>query len=389
MTLYGFIYDSIVLTNILGGHAENQDISSLEEIKTRTTVDIIGRVVLDTQMHAQASENDFVSAFRIQSTWLLKSHELNPFVLFNPMRPIIFQSNKWRMDRIFRKTLEERYTSQHDKGPSNGRVTKSNRSIVDLALDVYHEERGAKHKKIGIDATFKRFAIDQIMTFMFAGHATISSTIWYVAYALSEHPEALRKVRQEYNEVFRTDVEQTPHPIKRDPYLINKLPYTVAIIKEILRLYVPASSVRKGLPGFSLQHDGKQYPKEVMCNNVSTLPIRVSSIGAAIAKPPAGFMIWPISHALHYSPDLWPSPTAFIPERWLVKKGDPLFPIKGARRPFEFDPRHCIELVARDAKDGVRTGLRTTPDGERAYQPRLVTAKPGDGMPVRVMKTKA
>lgn len=46
MTLYGFIYDSIMLTNILGGHAEKQDISSLEEIKTRTTVDIIGRVVL-------------------------------------------------------------------------------------------------------------------------------------------------------------------------------------------------------------------------------------------------------------------------------------------------------------------------------------------------------
>lgn len=47
------------------------------------------------------------------------------------------------------------------------------------------------------------------------------------------------------------------------------------------------------------------------------------------------------------------------------------------------------ELVARDAKDGVRTGLRTTPDGERAYQTRLATAKPGDGMSVRVMKTKA
>lgn len=75
-----------------------------------------------------------------------------------------------------------------------------------------------------------------------------------------------------------------------------------------------------------------------MCKNVYTLPIRVSSIGAALAKPLAGFMIWPVSHALHYSSDLWPLPTAFIPERWLVKKGDPLFPIKGARRPFEFDP---------------------------------------------------
>lgn len=217
-------------------------------------------------MHAQASENDFVSAFRNQLTWLLQSNELNPFVLFNPMRPIVFQYNKWRMDRLVRKTLEQRFSSRPDNEAANSRVTKRGRPIIDLALDAYHEEKGVKHTTTGIDATFKRLAIDQIKTFMFAGHDTTSSTICYIAYALSEHPEALRKVRQEHDEVFGTNVEQTPHLIKKDPHLINKLPYTVAIIKEILRLYVPASSVRKGLPGFSLHHDGKQYPTEGMRN---------------------------------------------------------------------------------------------------------------------------
>lgn len=215
-------------------------------------------------MHAQTSQNDFVSAFRNQLTWLLKSNELNPFILFNPLRPIIFQYNKWRMDRFVGKALDERFSSRPDKEAANSRVTKCNRPVIDLALDAYHEEDGAKHTTTGIDATFKRFAMDQIKTFMFAGHDTTSSTIRYVAYALSEHPEALRKVRQEYDEVFGTNVEQTPHLIKTDPYLINKLPYTVAIIKEILRLYPPASSVRRGLPGFSLHHDGKQYPTEGM-----------------------------------------------------------------------------------------------------------------------------
>lgn len=361
-------------------------------------------------MHAQTSENDLVLAFRNQVTWLLKSHELNPFVLFNLMRPIIFQYNKWRMDRFIGRNLEERYNSRRDQEASNSRMTKRNRSVIDLAFDAYREERGAKHQKIGIDATFKRFAIDQVKTFMFAGHDTVSSTICYAAYALSNHPEALRKVRREYDEVFGTDVEQTPYLIKRDPYLINKLPYTVAILKETLRLYVPASSVRRGSPGFFLHHDGKQYPTEGMC---ALLSVRASSIVVAIANRTAGFMVWPVSYALHCSSDLWPSPTAFIPERWLAKEGDPLFPIKGAWRPFEFGPRHCIgtelamiemkimmalmlrsfdlkaayeELDAKDAKDGVKMGLRTTPDGERAYQTRLALGKPVDGMPVRVMK---
>ena len=44
------------------------------------------------------------------------------------------------------------------------------------------------------------------------------------------------------------------------------------------------------------------------------------------------------------------------------------------------------ELDARDAKAGLKMGIRMTPDGERAYQVRIATAKPVDGMPVRVMK---
>lgn len=138
------------------------------------------------------------------------------------------------MDRFVGEVLNERFSSRPDKEAANSRVAKRNRTVIDLALDTYHEEEGAKYTTTGIDTTFKRFAMNQIKTFMFAAHDTTSSTICYIAYALSEHVEALRKVRQEYDEVFGTDLEQTPHLIKKDLYLLNKLPYTVAIIKEIL-----------------------------------------------------------------------------------------------------------------------------------------------------------
>ena len=47
MTLVdGIVDDSLIFMEILGRHAKEQGIFSLEEAATRATVDIIGRVVL-------------------------------------------------------------------------------------------------------------------------------------------------------------------------------------------------------------------------------------------------------------------------------------------------------------------------------------------------------
>ena len=208
-------------------------------------------------MNTQTTENDFLIAFRNQLTWLLKDNEFNPLVLLNPMRRIVFAYNKWRMDKYISKVLDERFTNRSRAASDiNGR----RRPVIDLALDAYLKDNS--NKSTAIDATFKTFAIDQIKTFMFAGHDTTSSTISYIAYALSKHPNAMSKTRAEYDEVFGSDLMETAQKIRDDPYLLNKLPYTTGVIKEILRLYPPASSVRKGGPGIFLHYDGKQYPTE-------------------------------------------------------------------------------------------------------------------------------
>ena len=54
-------------------------------------------------------------------------------------------------------------------------------------------------------------------------------------------------------------------------------------------------------------------------------------------------------------------------------------------RSFDFKVAYK-ELDAKDTKVGSKTRSKTTPDGERAYQVRVATAKPVDGMPVRVMR---
>ena len=337
-------------------------------------------------MNAQKSENEFVTAFRQTMSWFLKQPEYNPFSLWNPVRPLIHEINRRKMNRYLGKVIDDRFSAKtHDQAELNVKFGKRRpQPVIDLALDVYAKELGSSPAGDKVDPAFKAAAINHIKLFLFAGHDTTASTICYAIYELSKHPVALGMILEECDAVFGPNAMQTAERLKDDPYLINKLSFMTAVIKETLRLWAPASTLRKAPPGFYLHHDGKQYPTE-------------------------GFVIWPVIYALQRDPNLWPFPDSFIPERWTVDDRDPLCPPKGAWRPFELGPRSCIGqdlalieskvilvLVLRhfifepkykelDSKS-VCQDIRTTPDGERAYQVMIATAKPAQGMPVMVKR---
>ena len=46
-------------------------------------------------------------------------------------------------------------------------------------------------------------------------------------------------------------------------------------------------------------------------------------------------MMFSVAHAIHHRAGLWRDVESFIPERFLVEEGDPLFRVEGAWRPFE------------------------------------------------------
>ena len=256
------------------------------------------------------------------------------------------------------------------------------RPVVDLALDKYLEERPGSETDRQMDATFKQYATSQTKVFMLAGHDTTSSTLCYIYHLLSKNFKALQQVRQEHDTVFGQDPNDAAEVLIETPYSLNQLPFTTAVIKEALRLFPAGSTTRDGEPGFSLSHDGRQYPTE-------------------------GCIVWSLHQAIHREPLYWPEPDTFIPERWLVPDTDPLHPVKGAWRPFEFGPRNCIgqELAMLEMKivmvmtlreftvkssyeewDNLhnKSGPRTV-SGERAYQVLDGTTRPADGFPCRVM----
>lgn len=279
------------------------------------------------------------------------------------------------MNRYVSREVDDRIGDYRNTGDLQGAITK--KSIINLALAAYLED----NKDIkAMDSTFKLFAMSQVKLFLFSGHDTTSSTICYIFYVVANNPAVLKRVTKEHDDVYGTDPKKAGAMIAEKPSLLNQIPYSLAVIKETLRLYPAVSSVRAGEPSFNVIDDnGRQFPTD-------------------------GFMVWANSQNIQRDPAYWVQPDDFIPERWLVPPGDPLYPVKGAWRPFEYGPRNCIgqELAVLEMKIimvlvlrnfSIRPvyeeldreypggGLRTV-YGQRGYQ--IQRAQPSDDLPCRI-----
>lgn len=217
---------------------------------------------------------------------------------------------------------------------------------------------------------------------------------------LAKHPDWLKKLREEHDEVFGRDPANATGLLKDTPSLLNSCKLTLAFIKETLRLYAPAGTMRGGLPGVTVTDlQGNEQPMDYTAANV-------------------------LHQALHLNPRVWPRAHDFLPERFLVGPEHELHPDPASYRPFEQGPRNCIgqtlvynelriaviltcrDLEIRDAYDDFdakrESQLGTwgrwkravfgeplkTLHGDRAYQTDSGGAHPVDGYPCYVKWAK-
>lgn len=266
------------------------------------------------------------------------------------------------------------------------------KTINSLAIKAYRTEKEqlstkstptSKPDRNKVDPEFLETAIAQLKIFIFAGHDTTASTISFAYSLLFQHPTALANCRAEHTAILGPDPSAALARLTENPTLLNQLPYTLAVLKETLRLYPPAATARDGPADdrtFHLVHPttGKAYPT------------------------PRGMLVWSASFLTHRHPAYWPRADEFLPERWLAGEGDPLYQTrKGAWRPFELGPRNCIgqELAMLEMRAVLVMTLRELDlepvyaagapraIGERAYQVMGVgdiTGHVKDGFPVRV-----
>ncbi len=184
---------------------------------------------------------------------------------------------------------------------------------------------------------------DQVMTLMFAGHDTSTSTLTFMMHELARHPDVLAKLCAEQDEVLGG----APPGIDA---LERQMPYLDMVLDEVLRLYPPAwIGPRRAVRDFEFG-------------------------GHWVAR---GAYVNYCSWASHRLPEVFPEPEAFIPERFTRERKAAL--PRGAYVPFGGGRRICI---------GKRFGQTEVKLVATMLLARLrLDAMPGRTMTVRQMPT--
>lgn len=74
--------------------------------------------------------------------------------------------------------------------------------------------------------------MDQVLTFLGAGHETTASGMTWTLWLLANHPEVQKKLREEVADLLARRIDP-------DMEQLNSLPYLEAVIKESLRVLPP------------------------------------------------------------------------------------------------------------------------------------------------------
>ena len=195
---------------------------------------------------------------------------------------------------------------------------------------------------------------DQVLTLLFAGHDTTTSTVAFLFYELARKPEWAERLARE-----RQVVAGDGAPSAED--LLGRMPELGMAVDETLRLYPPAwIGPRRAAEDF--EFGGYRVPAE--------LPVNYSS--------------W----ASHRLADVFPDPHSFKPERFSADERAKL--PTGAYVPFGAGPRICIgmrfgELEIRAIAAAILRRFRLEPEPGWSLRIRqMPTLSPRRGLPMRV-----
>ncbi|KAL2132620.1 hypothetical protein VTI74DRAFT_3584 [Chaetomium olivicolor] len=381
-----FLEEVGVFVERLRRAAKSGEILRIEGPATNLTIDVIGRSILDKRLHAQTTSNLLQWALAKQISWLTPEYTPPSLMkLINPARPFLM----WNYNRIIRNYLLP-IIHQNIAAQADGTATSAGtKTIISLASKAYLSEKTQSPSKpissaALVDKEFVDMAVPQLIIFLFAGHDTTATTLCFAYHLLHTNPRTLATLRAEHDSVFGPDPREAEAKIAANPALLNALPYTSAVIKETLRLFSPAATVRQGQPNFHLTHPGtgRRYPT-------------------------VNIVVHQNSHTTHHLASIFPRPYEFLPERFLAPESDPLHVRKNSFRPFELGPRGCIgqelaqlelrmilaltarefELESASEELGLPEIFRREKGGLMGlgtYQVGNVTGHPWDGMPVRV-----
>ncbi|CAO1427376.1 unnamed protein product [Diamesa serratosioi] len=149
---------------------------------------------------------------------------------------------------------------------------------------------------------------EEVNTFTFAGHDTISNGLLYILLLLAHNPQSQQKIYGEIENVLKS--KNTDNILIDD---LGKMPYLDRVIKECLRIYPPITFISREFSE-DLIHDGVEYKK--------------------------GDMAHILIYDIHRDEEQFPDPEKFDPDRFLPENCEKRH--KFAYIPFSAGSRNCI-----------------------------------------------
>lgn len=318
--------------------SEGQELDIHDQMM-RLTMAIVGKTLFDADVDRDDA-TEVGEALEIAMRYTMDS--LGSVVNF----PISWPTPKNRrlraaigsLDALIYRIIEERRASGADQG-----------DVLSMLLLARDEEGHSMPD---------RAVRDEAMTLFLAGHETTANALAFAWYLLAQNPEKAALMYRELDEVLgdrAPRIEDLP-----------RLPYTLQVFKESMRLFPPAYLV------------GRQAIRDVDIGDYH------------LAK---GTIIMTNIRELHLRPDVFPEPHRFLPERFHADAEKKL--PRGAFMPFGAGSRICIgnhfalmegQLVL--AAIARRFTLEPAGDDTLELEP-LITLRPKSGIPMRVRARRA
>lgn len=207
------------------------------------------------------------------------------------------------------------------------------------------------------DPNFPEFdrqqVIDEMKQYLWAGTETTALTLAWSLYLLSQHPEALERIRAEARAVCG----------ERDPvwHEVQQLSYTRMVIQETMRLFPPIWALIRIAAG-------------------------EDEIGGHKIK--AGDKVVMLAYVMHHSPKYWEEPEKFDPERFSPERAKKR--VKYSYLPFSAGKRSCIGGALSQIENTlalVQLLRRFTPEYTGPVPAKIhatVTLCPKGGLPFRI-----
>jgi cytochrome P450/NADPH-cytochrome P450 reductase len=130
---------------------------------------------------------------------------------------------KFQADIAYMRNLSNELVQKRRENP------KESKDLLNAMINGKDPKTGKQVDKENI--------IDNMITFLIAGHETTSGMLSYCFYCLLKNPDAYRKAQEEVDRVIGKGSVKPEH--------LTKLPYITAVLRETARLHPTA-------PGFSL-----------------------------------------------------------------------------------------------------------------------------------------